>query len=499
MQPNVKSSKPTGPSAASTTNHALQVTTQLEYVLITLIVLIPRVAGLYSIDLFDDAFITFRYAENLARGNGFVYNPGVFALGTTTPLFGLILTIPCFLGVSAPTAAVFISVASDLVTGHVAYRLLSTSLGRYAALGAVTAFALDPHSIRIGVGGMESSLFLALSVLIILLLTQQRYTLAVALASASVYIRPEAALLLMISVVLTLRAGLNNKAVKSLSLGAAIVLVPLFFMYQYYGTILPQSLISKSSVEGATGIGVLLFFFFPRGSLVQTLYTLMAPVGVALATRKSKFATILLVWASLYVTAYVLGSPGMFRWYGLPVYFAKAVFAGIALSLIVPEVARSSKSFLKYSLAAATSLSFVVALSMYLVVGASPVRRNVYEPLRIWCTENTNQKTTIAAGDIGAIGYYSDAFIYDLAGLVWPGRHDYGSHLEIVDVKKPDFIFAEFAEYWRELFDPRSDLRRTYKPVKRFSRNGERSLTAPLEDLAGGWQKDSVLFERVRE
>jgi hypothetical protein len=33
----------------------------------------------------DDAFITFRYAENLAAGNGFVYNLGEKVLGTTTP------------------------------------------------------------------------------------------------------------------------------------------------------------------------------------------------------------------------------------------------------------------------------------------------------------------------------------------------------------------------------------------------------------------------------
>jgi len=39
----------------------------------------------------DDAFITFRYAENIANGIGFVYNEGERLLGTTTPLFTLIL------------------------------------------------------------------------------------------------------------------------------------------------------------------------------------------------------------------------------------------------------------------------------------------------------------------------------------------------------------------------------------------------------------------------
>ena len=37
----------------------------------------------------DDAFITFRYSRNIVEGQGFVYNPGVQTLGTTTPLFAL--------------------------------------------------------------------------------------------------------------------------------------------------------------------------------------------------------------------------------------------------------------------------------------------------------------------------------------------------------------------------------------------------------------------------
>jgi hypothetical protein len=39
----------------------------------------------------DDAFITYRYADNLRRGLGLVYNPGQSVLGTTTPLFALLL------------------------------------------------------------------------------------------------------------------------------------------------------------------------------------------------------------------------------------------------------------------------------------------------------------------------------------------------------------------------------------------------------------------------
>src|SRR6185369_5436743 len=39
----------------------------------------------------DDFFITFRYADNLARGRGFVFNPGERVFGLTAPGLGLLL------------------------------------------------------------------------------------------------------------------------------------------------------------------------------------------------------------------------------------------------------------------------------------------------------------------------------------------------------------------------------------------------------------------------
>src|ERR1700692_4517572 len=39
----------------------------------------------------DDAYITFRYARNLAEGLGLVYNPGEWVLGTPTPLWAILL------------------------------------------------------------------------------------------------------------------------------------------------------------------------------------------------------------------------------------------------------------------------------------------------------------------------------------------------------------------------------------------------------------------------
>src|SRR5262245_45944064 len=73
----------------------------------------------------DDAFITFRYSRNIVEGQGFVYNPGVRTLGTTTPLFTLTMA-----AISAITGqqdyqwyAIAVSALADAVTAALLFLL----------------------------------------------------------------------------------------------------------------------------------------------------------------------------------------------------------------------------------------------------------------------------------------------------------------------------------------------------------------------------------------
>jgi uncharacterized membrane protein len=61
---------------------------------------------------YDDPFITFRYAQNLRAGLGFVYNPGERILSTTTPLYTLLLAGLSFLWSDLPRLSTLISALS---------------------------------------------------------------------------------------------------------------------------------------------------------------------------------------------------------------------------------------------------------------------------------------------------------------------------------------------------------------------------------------------------
>ena len=69
----------------------------------------------------DDAYITFRYARNLAEGLGLVYNPGEWVLGTTTPLWAVLLGAGYRLGFTdLPWLATGVSALCDAAIGRAA-------------------------------------------------------------------------------------------------------------------------------------------------------------------------------------------------------------------------------------------------------------------------------------------------------------------------------------------------------------------------------------------
>ncbi|MCA9572881.1 MAG: hypothetical protein KC656_33820 [Myxococcales bacterium] len=97
----------------------------------------------------DDAYISFRYAENLARGEGLVYNPGEWVEGYTTFLWVLLLGVGNALGADTRTLAKVLGVGFALATlGLVAFagrlvRAVDAREGAVAAglLGTCGAFA----------------------------------------------------------------------------------------------------------------------------------------------------------------------------------------------------------------------------------------------------------------------------------------------------------------------------------------------------------------------
>jgi hypothetical protein len=89
----------------------------------------------------DDAYITFRYARNIASGVGFVYNAGERVLGTTTPAYTLLLAALSRLSATIIRASLIVIPGQ---CGHIL--LLIRLVAPHVAMGRVgggALFAID--------------------------------------------------------------------------------------------------------------------------------------------------------------------------------------------------------------------------------------------------------------------------------------------------------------------------------------------------------------------
>jgi hypothetical protein len=118
----------------------------------------------------DDAYMSYRYAEHLATGQGLVFNPGENprSEGVTSPLWAGLLSLCYLLGSDPRVASKVLGLLSVLLTIGLLYGLIYAlcrrQLGRsvavasvFGALGALT-YVSDPYVAGNGVSGMETAL-----------------------------------------------------------------------------------------------------------------------------------------------------------------------------------------------------------------------------------------------------------------------------------------------------------------------------------------------------
>ncbi|MGB3411891.1 MAG: hypothetical protein WBA45_11910 [Microthrixaceae bacterium] len=105
----------------------------------------------------DDAFITYRYARNLARGNGLVFNPGERVEGYTNFLWTVLHVIPEKLAWSTPIFSQVIGIAFMVGTVAISYRLARRVFGSEAFAFLVAVALLGNMTfLTYATGGLET-------------------------------------------------------------------------------------------------------------------------------------------------------------------------------------------------------------------------------------------------------------------------------------------------------------------------------------------------------
>ena len=204
----------------------------------------------------EDAFITFRYALNLATGKGIVFNPGERVEGYSNFLFLVVLAgLRRFLGADIETAARALGVAASSVTILLTYRLTSKLTGgnRHAGLLAALLVAGSGSFAAWGPSGMETPIFAMLGVLVCLSMPRERWVWTGVLIALATMTRPEGALFLLLVALYELFAQRGaRERLKSLRLGALpflVLIIPwTLWRLEYYGHLIPNAVKVKEGM-----------------------------------------------------------------------------------------------------------------------------------------------------------------------------------------------------------------------------------------------------------
>lgn len=438
--------------------------------------------SLFSRWAYDDPFITYRYASNLARGLGFVYNPGECVLSTTTPLFALLLALLSRLWTDLPHLAVLIGAFSLAMGGLFLWDLAqswNTPLAGWTGLLLYTTFPLVVITL-----GSEAPLYLALCLGACAFYARRSYMLTAVMAGLAVLARPDG---ILVTVVLagdfllySLRVErgkllLVAKSIpwKAVMLFLMITLAWTIFAWAYFGSPLPVTLAAKQH-QGAMSISQR---FFPGFLTILSWYTswpyileaFLALVGVVFLVWRRRSWTLFMTWIVLYFTAYSILGVSRYFWYYAPLTPAFIVLVGLGLTEIsqqlpvigkspqstsswltnvdqqsldndqVADTDRRSPSILRLStirfsstvfrfLAAALLVLLVLAQlqDLWLIRQSPDTRYAIYHAVGKWLEANTPSNASVGALEVGIIGYYARRPMVDFAGLIQP---DVSAHL----------------------------------------------------------------------
>jgi hypothetical protein len=453
-----------------------------------------RLLAGWILPTYDDAFITYRYAFNLVSGHGLVYNAGEKVMGTTAPLFALIACIPGFLGISVQKFFLLFNILCDVFSLYIAFKYIFKN-APFAFLMLALFFAADPIINRVSIGGMEADLFLALSLSGLILYTTNKKIFAFILLSAIYFLRPEAVLLVFILLCYDLYTTRKLPFIYAL-ISLLVAAVPILFIYLYYGQALPQSVVTKSTMGRETLRNLIKNIFFP-----DPLFFIFVPLaiyGFMQQFSKIKFCFLLGIWAFCFAMAYIIKGPFIWSWYSYSIEFVIIVLASFGLTAVIEKfsiglaVIKSNRSIIL------PLIALPLWFGIFAYKGRSDVEKNVYGQLKTDFSSDTLMKNKIIfADDIGAVGYFTKAYIYDDLALVTPEALLYKTTAARIKNSKADYLFIYSDPAYINIIRNDSVLCKMYSFYKRYSIKGEKELPQGSgEHGFKSYSQDYLLFKR---
>lgn len=422
----------------------------------------------YSI-IFDDAFITYRYALNLAAGKGFVYNAGEQVYGTTTLLYAAYLSIGALI-TGGLNVHVF-SQVSSLVFFNLIFVIIYFRY-RINIFLIILVYLILFYNVYVYYSvfsGMET-IFVVFLMFVMIIYSDKK--IFYALVPLLVLTRLDASFIFLVSYLIILLLSLKSREITFRNFMNRVLLILLgvgfafLVTYALFGsfipnTILAKNIIYKNSVYDQSfnyRFGQLRNFGYPALISAPVLLFVLAIMTMKLIRRRVQERIVLFVF--IFTVAYFL----------FEILFITLInfwYIPVLSFMIMINLLFILHDFKKHTVITYVILAAGIAYNLYSVTrldyGAFDDRRyNVYKSELYAVSKMITPGAKVFCGDIGVIGFFcKDSYIYDYSGLVTPRaiehnkiKMDYGEKgittdyrevLKQIEIEKPDF--ANFRDY----------------------------------------------------
>ncbi len=372
----------------------------------------------FGLSIHDDAFISFRYARNLADGHGLVFNPGERVEGYTnfswTVLFAAVMALGLNPLSAAPVLGVLAGAGALVATGALVRPAGRAGIVGLVVLGTNASFALEAAQ------GLETCLFSALVGAAVVLRCREldggRVGGAGLICGLAVLTRPEGALVFAIleGVPWVMRSTTVRERLPS-ALGFAACFVPhMAFRVSFYGDVVPNTFHAKvSGVEHGDPTYVLAFL------KRHTAWVALAVVGAWVELRRARVRGAMLIALCAAWFAYQLYVGGDYK----PSFrFLAPVF--VPLAALAASAVAWAGTRLGHRVAIAAALAALVGQDAVMTWPshqwyASEHRRMMDERLLAgaFLREHYGPDVWVATHSIGAVPYASMQPTIDMWGL----------------------------------------------------------------------------------
>ena len=383
--------------------------------------LLLRLEGLMA----DDGFIYWRVARNFVENGVFGVNQNsVENSGVTSPLYTLMLSFGWWLTKDLwLTTIVIFSAASALSAWalmSLGASLQSKFIGGFASLFLV----LSPWILS--TRGLESVLLLTVLSLALFLYQIDRSKSLGVVMGIGILVRFDVLLLLLLILFLYAVRKRASSVINLLKTAIPSLVFSFLLIYLLTGRLFPNTMGAKMA-QGRSGFWGNGFQFAKNLWLLPDVFSfetwfyalvLLAIMGISygLLTEKLRSLTSLILFfgVSHYVIyAFVLRTPN-YHWYYAPEVWALCVLAAIGVHGLFADARRLADS-LKYSVAVTLSATALLFGFIQIPKGYSYA---AYNEAGDWLRKNTEVGSTVAAAEIGVIGWSSRREMVDFLGLL---------------------------------------------------------------------------------